>query len=97
MTQIWSRSDLFGEKVMKDWMKREAADRKWEHSVPYFKEHNTAREKFEQARGQERPTDGALAISDLEERIKAKIAARYERLQEQKNTISRCSSRNAKG
>ena len=79
MTQVWAKSDLFGRKVMKDWMLKEPEERKWEHSTEYFKKHNTARERFEQARGQERPTDGAMAISDLEERIERKMEVRYER------------------
>ena len=85
MTQVWAKSDLFGSKVMKDWMLKEPEERKWEHSTAYFKKHNTARERFEQARGQERPTDGALAVDDLEERIERKIEARYERLEASQN------------
>ena len=83
---------------MKDWMLKEPAERKWEHSTEYFKKHNTARERFEQARGQERPTDGALAISDLEERIERKMEARYERKFEEQQKqfamiVAECSKR----
>ena len=80
MTQIWKMSDLFCEKVMKHWTKKSPASRTWAHSVPYFKKENAVREKFEQARGQDRPTDGALAISDIEVRIEARMEAKYERM-----------------
>ena len=85
MTQVWAKSDLFGSKVMKDWMLKEPEERKWEHSTAYFKKHNTARERFEQARGQERPTDGALAVDDLERRIEQRMQAKYDQLEESQN------------
>ena len=66
--------------------------------MPHFKEHNTAREKFEQAGGQEMPTDGALVISDLKARIEVKMAARCERKFEEQQkqfalVVAECSKR----
>ena len=78
MTQTWSRNNVFGSKVMKQWMKKSPASQAWAHSVPHFKKENAAREQLEQARGQERPADGASALSNLEARVEAKVEARHE-------------------